>query len=228
MAERAISLPMPGTESPCLYTQGVACYEIDGVVPVVSSTAFVHPEAVLIGDVIVEDGCYVGPLASLRGDFGRITVGAGSNVQDCCVLHSFPGADCTLEPESHIGHGAVLHGCTVKSLAMVGMNSVLMDGVVVGEHALIAANSFVPAEFAVPDRSLVAGNPAKVIRELDEATLTWKARGVRVYQDLAQRSRASLKPCDPLTAVEPNRPRVSTGTDVSQPLASYRRTSDTD
>jgi phenylacetic acid degradation protein len=206
----------------------VACYEIDGVVPVVSPTAFVHPEAVLIGDVIIEDGCYIGPLASLRGDFGRITVGAGSNVQDGCVLHSFPGADCTLAPQSHIGHGAVLHGCRVASLAMVGMNSVLMDGVVVGEHALIAANSFVPAEFVVPDRTLVAGNPAKVIRELDDATLTWKARGVRVYQDLAQRSRASLKPCQPLTAVEPDRPRVSTGSDVSQPLATYRRAADSD
>ena len=149
-------------------------------------------------------------------------------MQDGCVLHSFPGADCTLAPESHVGHGAVLHGCTVKSLAMVGMNSVLMDGVVVGEHALVAANSFVPAEFVVPDRTLVAGNPAKVIRELDDATLTWKARGVRVYQDLAQRSRASLEPCDPLSAVEPDRPRVSTGSDISQPLATYRRASDSD
>ncbi len=206
----------------------MTCYEIDGVVPVVSPSAFVHPDAVLIGDVIVEDSCYVAPLASLRGDFGRITIGAGSNVQDSCVLHSFPGADCTLEPESHIGHGAILHGCTVKSLAMVGMNSVLMDGVVVGEHALVAANSFVPAEFVVPDRSLVAGNPAKVIRELDDATLSWKARGVRVYQDLARRSLATLKPCEPLPAVEADRARVSTGTDVSQPLRAYRRTTNAD
>jgi phenylacetic acid degradation protein len=206
----------------------VPCYEIDRVRPVVSPTAFVHPDAVLIGDVIVEDGCYIAPLASLRGDFGRITIGAGSNVQDCCVLHSFPGADCTLQPDSHIGHGAVLHGCTVKSLAMVGMNSVLMDGVVVGENALIAANSFVPAEFTVPDRSLVAGNPAKVIRELDDATLAWKSRGIRVYQDLAQRSRTTLKLCDPLPTVEPDRPRVSTGADVSQPLATYRRSSSTE
>ncbi len=201
----------------------MATYQIDGVIPVVSPTAFVHPQASLIGDVIVEDGCYVGPFASLRGDFGRITVGAGSNVQDGCVLHSFPGADCTLQPESHVGHGAVLHGCTVSSLAMVGMNSVVMDGVVVGEHALIAANSFVPADFVVPDRSLVAGNPAKVIRALDETTLAWKARGVRVYQDLARRSLVSLKPCEPLTAAEADRPRVSTASDVSQPLSTYRR-----
>ncbi len=136
-------------------TRGVATYEIDGVVPVISPTAFVHPQASLIGDVIVEEGCYIGPFASLRGDFGRVTIGAGSNVQDSCVVHSFPGADATLHPESHIGHGAVLHGCTVHSLAMVGMNAVVMDGAVVGEHALIAANSFVPAEFTVPARSMV-------------------------------------------------------------------------
>jgi phenylacetic acid degradation protein len=201
----------------------VATYEIDGVVPVISPTAFVHPQASLIGDVIVEEGCYIGPFASLRGDFGRITIGAGSNVQDSCVVHSFPGADCTLQRESHIGHGAVLHGCTVHSLAMVGMNAVVMDGAVVGEHALIAANSFVPAEFAVPPRSMVAGNPAKVIRELDETTLAWKARGVRVYQDLARRSLSSLKPCEPLTAVEADRARVSTTSEVSQPLRAYRR-----
>ena len=201
----------------------MATYEIDGVGPVIDPAAFVHPQASLIGDVIVEEGCYVGPFASLRGDFGRITIGAGSNVQDECVLHSFPGADCTLRPDSHVGHGAILHGCTVESLAMIGMNSVLMDGVVVGEHALIAANSFVPAEFKVPARSLAAGNPAKVIRELDETTLAWKARGVRVYQDLARRSLASLKPCEPLAAAEPDRPRVSTSNDVSQPLRTYRR-----
>jgi phenylacetic acid degradation protein len=204
-------------------TRGVATYEIDGVVPVIDPTAFVHPQASLIGDVVVEEGCYIGPFASLRGDLGRITIGAGSNVQDSCVVHSFPGADCTLLPESHIGHGAVLHGCTVHSLAMVGMNAVVMDGAVVGEHALVAANSFVPAEFAVPPRSMVAGNPAKVIRELDETTLAWKARGVRVYQDLARRSLATLRPCEPLSAVEADRPRVSTGSDVSQPLHSYRR-----
>ncbi len=201
----------------------MATYEIDGVVPVIDPAAFVHPQASLIGDVIVAEGCYIGPFASLRGDFGRITIGAGSNVQDGCVLHSFPGADCTLEPESHVGHGAILHGCTVESLAMIGMNSVLMDGVVVGEHALVAANSFVPAEFMVPPRSLAAGNPAKVIRELDETTLAWKARGVRVYQELARRSLASFKPCEPLTAVAPDRPRVSTSSDVSQPLATFRR-----
>jgi phenylacetic acid degradation protein len=199
-------------------------YEIDGVVPVVDPQAFVHPDAVLIGDVIIGAGCYVGPLASLRGDFGRITVGAGSNVQDTCVLHCFPGADCLLEPESHIGHGAVLHGCTVRSGAMVGMHAVVMDGAVVGQRALVGANSFVPAGLDIPDEALAAGNPAKVIRQLDAQMLAWKANGLRVYQDLARRSLATLRPATALAAPEADRPRVSTGRDVSVPLHEYRAT----
>jgi phenylacetic acid degradation protein len=200
----------------------MATYEIDGVVPVVAASAFVHPDATLIGDVIVGPGAYVGPGASLRGDFGRVVVGAGANVQDCCVLHSFPGTDCTVEDEGHVAHAAVLHGCTVRSLAMVGMGAVVMDDAVVGEHALVAANSFVPAAFQVPARTLVAGTPAVVVKELDEATLAWKANGVRVYQDLARRSRASLRPATPLAEVPADRRRVSTGTDVSVPLHQRR------
>jgi phenylacetic acid degradation protein len=201
----------------------MATYEIDGVVPVIDPTAFVHPDAVLIGDVIIEAGCYIAPLASLRGDFGRVTVGAGSNVQDSCVLHCFPGTDCVLEPESHIGHGAVLHGCVVRSGAMVGMHSVVMDGVDVGARSLIGANSFVPAGFVIPDEALVAGNPAKFVRQLDAATLAWKANGLRVYQELARRSLATLKPTVALTAPEPARRRVATGRDVSQPLHEFRK-----
>ncbi|GBF17633.1 2,3,4,5-tetrahydropyridine-2,6-dicarboxylate N-acetyltransferase [Rhodococcus sp. Br-6] len=200
------------------------CYEIDGVVPVVEPNAYVHPDAVLIGDVIVESGCYIGPLASLRGDLGRIIVGAGSNVQDCCVLHSFPGRDLTLAPESHIGHAAVLHGCTVETKVMIGMNAVVMDDVVVGEESLVGANSFVPAGTVIPPRSLVAGNPAKVVRTLDDQTLAWKANGLRVYQNLAVRSLASLRPAEPLTAVEVDRHRVQTGRDVSSPLHEFKST----
>lgn len=197
-------------------------YEIDGVVPVVHPEAFVHPEAVLIGDVIIGAGAYIAPLASLRGDFGRITIGAGANVQDTCVVHCFPGADCIVEDEGHIGHGAVLHGCIVRSGAMVGMHAIVMDGVIVGERALVGANSFVSAGFEVPPETLAAGNPATIVRELDEATLAWKANGVRVYQELAQRSRRTLRAAEPKTEVEPDRPRVSTGRDVSVPLHEFR------
>ncbi|MFE7244062.1 transferase hexapeptide repeat family protein [Streptomyces sp. NPDC057580] len=197
-------------------------YEIDGVVPVVDPTAYVHPAATLIGDVIVGAGCYLGPGASLRGDFGRITVGAGANVQDTCVVHAFPGADAVLEEESHIGHGAILHGCRIERHALVGMNAVILDGAVVGEGALIGACSLVRAGTTVPPRSLAVGNPAAVVRELDEETLAWKREGVRVYQELARRSLRSLRPVEPLAEPEAHRRRVSTGRDVSRPLHELR------
>jgi phenylacetic acid degradation protein len=201
----------------------VGVYAIEGVVPVVHPEAFVHPEAVLIGDVHVGAGAYVGPLASLRGDFGRIELGAGANLQDSCVMHSFPGAACTVEPEGHIGHGAVLHGCTIRSGAMVGMNAVVMDGADVGTRALVAANSFIPAGLVVPADHLAAGNPGKVVKELDADALAWKANGIRVYQELARRSRASLVPAVALTEVEPDRPSLSTTTATSVPLHEFRR-----
>lgn len=197
-------------------------YEIDGVVPVVDSTAFVHETASLIGDVIIGPGCYIGPFASLRGDFGRIVVGEGSNVQDSCVLHVFPGADTVLEPNSHVGHGAVLHGCHIESFALIGIGSIILDGVRVGADSLIGAGSVVTAGFVIPPRSLVYGSPAKVIRELDDTTVAWKRNGVGVYQQLAARSLASLRQVTPLTAVEANRSRVSTGAEVATPLHQTR------
>jgi len=196
----------------------MTCYEIDGVIPVVDPTAFVHPSATLIGDVIVGAGCYIGPSASLRGDFGRVIVGEGSNVQDSAVLHVLPGADCVLAPNSHVAHGAILHGCEVGSYVMVGMNAVVMDGCVLGEDALIGAGSFIRAGTTIPPRSLVVGNPAKVVRELDDDMLAWKRNGVAVYQELARRSLATMRAVEPLTAVEPDRPRVSTDASVSKPL----------
>ena len=182
------------------------CYAIDGVVPVVDPKAFVHPSAVLIGDVIVEAGCYVGPCACLRGDFGTILVKAGANVQDCCVVHSFPGATAVIEEDGHIGHGAVLHGCTVRRGALVGMNAVVMDGADIGEQAFVAACAFVPAGARVPARALVAGTPAKVVRELGEAELGRKHEGTLGYQALARRCNATLAEVLPRAAIEPGRP----------------------
>ncbi len=192
-------------------------YEIDGVVPVVHPEAFVHPDAVLIGDVIVGRGTYVGPMASLRGDFGRIVVGEGANVQDGCVMHAYPGADCVVEDEGHIGHVAVLHGCTIRRGALVGISSVILDGADVGARSLVGAHSFLRAGFEVPEEHLAAGSPARIIRPLTETELAWKANGIRVYQDLARRSLATLRPVTPLAEVEPDRRRVSTGRDVAAP-----------
>jgi len=180
-------------------------FALDGVIPVVDPAAFVHPQSVLIGDVIVGPRCYVGPGASLRGDMGRIVIGAGSNVQDNCVVHTFPGKQVVLEEEAHIGHCAVLHGCVVKRGALVGINSVIMDDVVVGEESLVGAASFLRAGFVVPRRALVLGSPAKVIRELTEEEVAWKAVGTREYQELTVRCLASLHECPPLTALPSGR-----------------------
>jgi phenylacetic acid degradation protein len=183
-------------------------YAIDGIVPVVDPSAFVHPSAVLIGDVVVGPGAYVGPCASLRGDFGRLHIGAGANVQDCCVMHGFPGSDTIIEEHGHIGHGAVLHGCIVRRNAMVGMNAVVMDNAVVGESAIVAAQSLVKAGMDIPPRMLAGGVPAKIMRALTELEMTWKVQGTAVYLDLVGRCIGTLQEVDALAAVEPERRRL--------------------
>jgi phenylacetic acid degradation protein len=199
----------------------MTAYSIDGLAPVVHPSAFVHPQAALIGDVIIGAGCYIGPGASLRGDFGRIIVSAGSNVQDCCVLHSFPSKDTLLEAEAHVGHAAVLHGCTIRRGALIGIGAIVMDDVVVEEEAFVGAASFVPARFIVPRRTLVTGVPARVVRELRPEELAWKVTGTREYQQLAVRSLATLRECQPLAAPEPNRARH--GSSPAVPLHTIER-----
>ena len=189
-------------------------YEIDGVIPVVDPTAFVHPTAILIGDVIVGPGCYVGPAASLRGDFGRLILKAGANLQDTCVMHGFPGTDTVIEEDGHVGHGAVLHGCIIRRDALIGMNAVVMDGAVVGESAIVAAMAFVKAGFEVPARTLAAGIPAKILRPVTDAEIAWKREGTADYQRLAIRSLKTMREVEPLAAIEPDRPRVDAGASI--------------
>ena len=182
-------------------------YAFEGIIPVIAPSSFVHPDAVLIGDVIVGENCYIGPCACLRGDFGRIIVGDGANVQDTCVLHSFPGKDMLIERNGHVGHGAILHGCVVGENVLVGMNSVVMDGVIIGTNSFIAAHSFVKAGMQIPENVLVSGSPARITRTLTEQEIQWKSNGTRGYQNLAQRCLAGLVATEPLREVEPNRPR---------------------
>ena len=186
----------------------VKVYAIDGITPVVHPSAYVHPDAVLIGDVIVGPRVYVGPCACLRGDFGRIVVEEGANIQDTCVLHAFPDRDLVVEADGHIGHGAILHGCVVKRDALVGINAVVNDNAVVGESAIVAACAFVKARFTVPPRTLVAGVPAKVVRELTAEEIAWKREATRGYQNLAVRSLAGLRAATALSEVEPDRKRI--------------------
>lgn len=175
------------------------CYAIDGVIPVVSPEAYVHPTAVLIGDVIIEAGVYIGPFAALRADFGRIHVQQDANIQDGCIVHGFPDSVTLIEARGHIGHGAILHGCHIEKNALIGMNSVVLDYAVIGENSIIGANSLVKTKDVIPANVLAMGSPAKVSRKLSESELHWKNQGTNEYIALTQRSINSLVEVAPLT-----------------------------
>lgn len=183
-------------------------YGFEGIVPVIDPLAYVHPSAVLIGDVIVGAGCYVGAGAVLRGDFGRIEMCRESNLQDNCVVHSLTDFDCVMEEHAHIGHGAVVHGARIGRDALVGMNAVVMDRAVIGEQAIVAAMSFVRIGAEIPPRVLAAGVPAKVLREASARDLAHKRAGTRAYIELARRSLAGVRALAALDAPEPGRART--------------------
>ena len=168
-------------------------YEFEGKKPFADRNAFVHPEAVLVGDVKIEAGCYIGAGAVLRGDIGSIRVGKGSNVQENCVIHTFPDKATILHPETHIGHGCILHGCEICSYVLVGMGCIIADGVKINSYCLIGAGSFVAFGEEIPPNSVATGSPAKVIKEISSEQLKRMANGRAIYQDLAKRHLKSLK-----------------------------------
>ncbi|AMM86142.1 transferase hexapeptide repeat family protein [Martelella sp. AD-3] len=186
----------------------MAVYAYDDIVPVVDQGAYVHPDAVLIGDVIIGPQCFVGAGAVLRGDFGRIEMHEGSNIQETCVCHSFPDRDVVVERFGHIGHGAVLHGCRVGENAMVGMNAVVMDEAVIGKNAIIGAMALVRQGFVVPEGMLAHGNPARVIRPLTDEEIAWKTGGTDIYRQLAFEAAGRTRPAEPLSQAEPDRRRI--------------------
>jgi len=194
-------------------------YSIDGIRPVVHPDSYVHPSAVIIGDVIIAEDCYIAPCAVLRGDFGRLILECGANLQDTCVMHGFPGCETVIEVDGHIGHGAFLHGCHVGKNALVGMNSVVMDGATIGESAFVAAMSFVKAEMQIPARHLAAGTPARIVRELSFEEINWKKTGTQDYQQLARRSMNSMVETTALTKPEKDRRRIEI--DSVAPLKQY-------
>lgn len=199
----------------------VKVYAIDGVIPVVHPTSFVHPTATLVGDVVIGADCYVAPNASLRGDFGRVRIGNGCNIQDTCVLHTFPGTEVIVEDWGHIGHGSVLHGCRIGYDVLVGMNSVVMDGVVIGASSILGALSFVKAGTEIPAKSLAAGVPAKVVRPVTDDEIAWKRKGTEGYQTLARRCLATMQEVEALTEIDAGRPTLRV-TEVD-PLYKARR-----
>jgi phenylacetic acid degradation protein len=194
----------------------VKVYAIDGVIPVVDPTAYVHPTAVLIGDVIIGSDCYVGPCASIRADFGQFRMGRGSNFQDNCTSHSFSGGDVIIGEYCNIGHGAVLHGSILHDRVLVGMNAVVMDGAEIYDYALIAALAFVPAAMEVPAGFIAAGSPAKVLRELTDQERQWMIDGNYDYLNLTKRCLQTMIETEALADIEDVGPRLSV--DGSKPL----------
>ncbi|WP_207497318.1 transferase hexapeptide repeat family protein [Aridibaculum aurantiacum] len=181
-------------------------YEFKGFKPVVHPSAYVHPQAVVTGNVIIGKDVYIGPGAAIRGDWGAIVIEDGCNVQENCTIHMFPGVTVTLHEGAHIGHGAIIHGATVGRNCLVGMNAVIMDNVELGDECIVGALAFIKADKKIPARSLVVGNPAKIIKQVSDEMIAWKTAGTKLYQMLPSEMHESATPCEPLTEVEPGRP----------------------
>ena len=182
-------------------------YEFKGFIPVVHPSAFVHPQAAVTGNVIIGKDVYIGPGAALRGDWGGIVIEDGCNVQENCTIHMFPGVTVLLKEGAHIGHGAIVHGGTVGRNVLVGMNAVIMDDVEIGDECIIGALSFINANTRIPARSLVVGNPAKIIKEVSDDMIAWKTKGTRLYQALPKDLYDTLKQVEPLREMPADRPK---------------------
>ncbi len=181
-------------------------YKFNNFIPVVDPTSFVHPQAAVTGNVIIGKHVYIGPGAAVRGDWGQIVIKDGCNVQENCTIHMFPGVTVVLEEGAHIGHGAIIHGAHIGRNVMVGMNSVIMDEVSIGENSIVGALTFIKAGEIIPSKSLVVGNPGKVVKEVTDEMIAWKSKGTQLYQSLPSQCFEGLEACDPLTEVEANRP----------------------
>jgi phenylacetic acid degradation protein len=173
-------------------------YEFDGFIPVIHESAFVHPNATVTGNVVIGRDVYVGPGAAIRGDWGGIEIGDGCNVQENCTIHMFPGVTVVLEPSAHIGHGAIVHGARIGRNSLIGMNAVIMDNATIGVECIVGALTFVPADMQVPDRKVVVGNPAKVVKDVSDQMIAWKTDGTALYQALPGQLHATLKAVEPL------------------------------
>lgn len=176
-------------------------YEFNGYKPVVDESAFIHPQATVTGNVIIGKNVYVGPGAAIRGDWGQIIIEDNCNVQENCTIHMFPGTTVILKEKAHIGHGAIIHGAIIGRNVMVGMNAVVMDNVVVGDECIVGALSFIKADTQIPNRSIVVGNPGKIVKQVSDQMVEWKDQGTQQYIDLPASCYASLKPCEPLREV---------------------------
>jgi phenylacetic acid degradation protein/carnitine operon protein CaiE len=181
-------------------------YEFNGLKPVIHESAYVHPQANVTGNVFIGKDVYIGPFAAIRGDWGKIVIEDGCNVQESCTIHMFPGTTVTLKKGAHIGHGAIIHGGTIGENCLIGMNAVIMDDVTIEEECIVGALCFVPTKMHIPRRKIAVGNPAKIVKDVSDEMIKWKTEGTQLYQQLPNDMRTTLKECEPLRDAEPNRP----------------------
>jgi phenylacetic acid degradation protein len=181
-------------------------YSFEGHIPVIDPSSFIHPQAAVTGNVIIGKNCYIGPGAALRGDWGRIIIEDGCNVQENCTIHMFPGVTVLLKEGAHIGHGAIIHGATIGRNCLVGMNSVVMDNVELGDESIVGALSFIKEGEKIPGRSLLAGNPARKIKEVSDEMIAWKTEGTKLYQALPAQMYNTLQAVNPLAEIPANSP----------------------
>lgn len=184
----------------------MAIYEFNGFKPVIDESSYIHPLAAVTGNVIIGKDVYVGPGAAIRGDWGKIIIEDGCNVQENCTVHMFPGTTTILKQGAHIGHGAIIHGGIIGRNCLLGMNSVVMDDVVMGDECIVGALTFVAAKMEIPSRSLLVGNPAKIIKQVSDEMIAWKTKGTQLYQALPKECFEGLKECEPLREEESDRP----------------------
>lgn len=185
-------------------------YEFKGFIPVIHESAYIHPQATVTGNVIIGKEVYIGPGAALRGDWGGIIIEDGCNVQENCTIHMFPGVTVTLHESAHIGHGAIIHGASIGKNTLIGMNAVIMDNAEIGDECIIGALCFVKADTKIPRRSLVVGNPGRIIKEVSDDMIYWKTKGTQLYQSLPADLYQYLKPCEPLREIPKDRPKQET------------------
>jgi phenylacetic acid degradation protein len=186
-------------------------YQFKEYIPVIHESSFIHPQAAVTGNVIIGRDCYIGPGAALRGDWGAIIIEDGCNVQENCTIHMFPGVTVLLKTGAHIGHGAVIHGATIGKNCLVGMNSVVMDRVELGDECIVGALSFIREGEIIAPRSLMAGNPARKIKDVSDEMMAWKTKGTQLYQQLPADMHRHWQVCEPLREIPPNRPPQDAG-----------------
>ena len=176
-------------------------YQFKNFIPVIDESSFIHPQSAVTGHVVIGKNVCIGPGAAIRGDFGKIIIEDGCNVQENCIIHMFPGVTVLLKENSHIGHGAIIHGASIGKNCLIGMNAVIMDNVELGDECIVGALSFIKADEKIPARNLVAGNPAKIMKAISDEMIKWKNEGTKIYQQLSADMKSEWKVCEPLRKI---------------------------